>query len=123
MLLVFLCFVSLLLETENGISTKFNTLIITIYPSQYYQRVSIVGNPGNYTLDINTADNVNGKLISNVERDVLDYFIAYPGQFCEYNIQAAVTGKGNQSGNKSIYSTIRMFAVKIESSELANIQS
>ena len=100
-----------------GKNNKFYTIIVKVNPILYYERVTISGNNGNYTLNNTSADTNNGvKYINPTEKEVLEnFYVMDPGEAHEFNIQVNVTGKGNGSGAKSIYSTIKMHAIRYNS--------
>ena len=97
-----------------GKNTKFYTIIVKVNPILYYERVTISGNNGNYTLNTTSADTNNGvKYINPNEKEVLEnFYVMDPGEAHEFNIQVKVAEKGNGSGAKSIYSTIKMHAIR-----------
>lgn len=121
--LIYYEYVELNGKDQNGdpLTTKnFHTLIVKINPIEYYKKVFIENNNGNLTLDNETADKKDGvPFINNDEINVLEnYYVLAPGNVYEYNVEVTVTGKGNGSGEKSIYSSIHMHATKYDKSLL-----
>lgn len=107
-------------STEPGIAKNYYTLTVNINPIKYYKRVTISGSEGNYTLDNKNADTKEGvPYVNDIEKENLEtYFVLRPGQIFEFNIRVNVNPKNNNSGAKSVYSTIKMHAQKYDESSI-----